>query len=252
MKKYIIAILSLIILTACESKTVKTVNKYGLTRNVKSFTIKTYKTIFGECTKGEIDDNLEGNCICEFTEEGYLRSKSWLEVRDGELTGNIDYKFIYVYGPDGRVIYRYEYSYSGDLEQYSNYEYDNNGKPIHQNVFDIDHSLISTITYIYNGNNKPIKHIYDDKLEDEYDYELNCTYDDNGRPIKIIRHNKERTYVWEVSDNYSTIEINEYGLFFWINGQSAEYIYDEYGNWTSIIIYENSIPITIIEREITY
>ena len=53
MKNLIITILSLIIITACGPKTV---NEYGLNRNVESCTVKAYEVVskFGEYTKGEI------------------------------------------------------------------------------------------------------------------------------------------------------------------------------------------------------
>ena len=132
MKNLIITILGLIIITACGPKTV---NEYGLNRNVESFTVKAYEVVskFGEYTKGEINtsfDYRDANCIYEFTEEGYLKSKSELDIYDGELTGDIDGKDIYNYDADGRMVSEYSYSSSGDLCSYTNYEYDNAGKLI--------------------------------------------------------------------------------------------------------------------------
>ena len=85
--------------------------------------------------------------------------------------------------------------------------------------------------------------------------------DDNGNVIKQIIHNfktiaqEESTYEEEVPNNI--IEANEYGLVSritsGIDSYTFEYTYDRYaGNWISMTIYKNSIPVSIIEREITY
>ena len=272
MKNLIIAILGLIIITACGPKTV---NEYGLNRNVESFTVKAYEVVskFGKYTKGEINTNYnyrDVNCIYEFTEEGYLKSKSELDIYDGEFTGDIDGKDIYNYDADGRMVSEYSYSSSGDLIYYRTYEYDNNGNCITVKFFDDDNSLSCTHTNIYDDNNKIIKHIHNDEpdmLIDEMwecDYEMTYVYDDNGNVIKHIIHNfktisqEESTYEEEVHNNIiETIETNEYGLASritsGIDSYTFEYTYDRYaGNWISMTIYKNSIPVSIIEREITY
>ena len=271
MKNLIITILSLIIITACGPKTV---NEYGLNRNVESFTVKAYEVVskFGEYTKGEINTNFDyrdANCIYEFTEEGYLKSKSYLDVnlRTNEFTGDIDGKDIYNYDADGRMISEYSYSAFGDLMNYTNYEYDSNGNCISEKLFNRENSLSCTITNIYDDNNKIIKHIHNDEpcmLADkmyEDDFEITYVYDNNGNVIKQIIHNfktiaqEESTYEEEVPNNI--IEANEYGLVSritsGIDSYTFEYTYDRYaGNWISMTIYKNSIPVSIIEREITY
>ena len=272
MKNLIITILGLIIITACGPKTV---NEYGLNRNVESFTVKAYEVVskFGEYTKGEINtsfDYRDANCIYEFTEEGYLKSKSELDIYDGELTGDIDGKDIYNYDADGRMVSEYSYSPSGNLWSYTNYEYDSNGNLISEKRFNDDNSLVWSITNIYDDDNKIIKHIHNEEpcmLEDkmyEDDFEITYVYDDNGNVIKHIIHNfktisqEESTYEEEVHNNIiETIETNEYGLASritsGIDSYTFEYTYDRYvGNWISMTIYKNSIPVSIIEREITY
>lgn len=263
--KHIITILSLIILTSCGTKMV---NEYGLNRNVKSFTIKTYDMVskFGEYCKGEIDLSKDfEDCLYEFTKDGLLKSKSTLEIRGCEFTGNIDGKDIYNYDTDGRIISEYSYYSSGDLMSYTNYEYDSNGNCISKKHFDDDNSLIWTITNIYDTDNRIIKHIHNDEPHNigvfekkayEDDYELTYVYDDNGKEIKHIIHNfktisqKENTYEVEIPNNI--IETNEYGLVSRINNQTFEYTYDKYGNWITLIISEDSVPKSLIEREITY
>lgn len=267
MENLIIAILSMILITACGPKTV---NEYGLNRNVESFTVKAYEVVskFGEYTKGEINtsfDYRDANCIYEFTEEGYLKSKSHLDVnwRTNEFTGDIDGKYIYHYDADGRMISEYSYSSYGDLSTYTNYEYDSDGNCITEKLFDDDNSLLLTITNIYDDNNKIIKHIHNEEPFNfcEVDFEITYVYDDNGNVIKQIIHNfktiaqEESTYEEEVPNNI--IEANEYGLVSritsGIDSYTFEYTYDRYaGNWISMTIYKNSIPVSIIEREITY
>ena len=65
---------------------------------------------FGEYCKGEIDFSKDfEDCLYEFTKDGLLKSKSTLEIRGGEFTGNIDGKDIYNYDTNGRMISEYSY-----------------------------------------------------------------------------------------------------------------------------------------------
>ena len=161
------------------------------------------------------------------------------------------------------MISEYSYSSYGDLSTYTNYEYDSDGNCITEKLFDDDNSLLLTITNIYDDNNKIIKHIHNEEPFNfcEVDFEITYVYDDNGNVIKQIIHNfktiaqEESTYEEEVPNNI--IEANEYGLVSritsGIDSYTFEYTYDRYaGNWISMTIYKNSIPVSIIEREITY
>ena len=253
-------------ITSCNTNKV---NEYELTCNVKSYTIKTYEIVskFGEYCKGDINSSFEStNAIFEFTKDGLLKSKSDLEIRHGNFTGEIGGKDIYKYNKNNELISEHSYYSNGSLMSYTLYEYDISGHCICEKYYYNDNSLRWTVTYTYD-NDRIIKLMHDEepnipdfgvfkKKIHESDYEITYVYDDNGKHIKNIIHDfktctqEEKTYEYVFGD--TNVEVNEYGLVTKIDELTFEYTYDNHHNWITKTTYKNTIPISIIERDIIY
>ncbi len=213
---------SVLIMVSCTSskkdKDKNDWNRYNLYGKVKSFKKTTYdaEEKFGNIEKG-VRSIIGDNNQVIFNIKG-----SKLEENKYYRNGRILRKNVYKYDEKGDVIEENEYDSDGKLSDKIIYKYDKKGNLIETNRYYADGSLLSKGVFKYNqkGNKIETNTYYPNGNLDS-----KLLYDEKGNTIEMTLFNSEYKF---------------------------EYVFDNEGNWTNRIKFENNIPQQITEREIEY
>lgn len=250
---------------------------------VKSYTQSVYKATekFGKIEKGEQDnvtrvvDNKDfDNIIAAYNEKGDLIERS-IYYADSTLF----YKEKFVYNDEGKQIEGGRYDANGTLEGKTKFLYDEKGNLVETDFYESDGSLNWKIMCTYDDNGNEIERNFYES-DGSLDWKITRVYDDKGNEIESTHYesdgslDRKEQYAYDKNGNRIELSIEQDGLkgngkiayddkgnpIEWSSndseGNSEEgkctYQYDEKGNWTKMVIYENGVPVNIVEREYTY
>ena len=168
--------------------------------------------------------------VLQFNEQGYLSSKYDIQISD-EVKNSITRRdtlniviFEYTLSNNGKIneineYYKANIKSGKELKFKTKFKYDNGGK------------LISE--FKYNGDG---------------DYEIGFIYKDENDQRKAFRVNEDFT-PYEITQDYF---INEAYITEGEAEISYKKNYDTFDNWVKIVTLRNGLPISVIERKITY
>ncbi len=260
-------------------------SEYNLKGKVKSFTEISYEAIdrFGKIELGDkrvdfefiLHNNAEylfdnnGNKIEEslYFDDGSLRYKviykydnngNKIEENLYFDDGNLDTKLINLYDNKGNMIEANVYTPYGSLEDKYTFKYDEMRNRIEEKQYCSDDRLRIKRTYKYDNKGNMIEEKwqdFDSFKTKKYVYK----YDNKGNIIEKYRYasdgSLDRKSSYKYDNNGNMIKMkdsyhNDNAML--ENKYTFEYYYDEQGNWTRRIQFENSIPKYILVREIKY
>jgi len=232
---------------------------YGLKGEVKSLRqISSYKAVnkFGKIQKGDMDDYYSENVYVLFNKKGNQVELNWVEWNWYKSDGSLGSKWTYKYDNKGNQIETNRYKSDGSLGSKWTYKYDNKGNKVEENLYNSDGSLDSKWTYKYdNKGNQVERDSY--KSDGSLYWKWTYKYDDKGNPVEWNNYKSDGslgskcTYKYDNKGNL--VEENSYMSDGSLNYQRTyTYTYDKKGNWNKQITFKNTIPQTIIEREIVY
>lgn len=212
---------------------------------------------------------------CKYTESGN-------KVEDNYYSSEnvLAFKISYKYDDKSNIIERNHY-YQGNSVSKNTFKFDDNGNLIEENEFKAGQLYCST-TNKYDDYSNVIEtngeahyccDVNGDFFEEKYSFKLTFKYDDKQNVIERnyyqdgILAEKQHTYKYDVNGNM--LEDNEYepdgrlsykhiykyddnGNIIEHNSVSWKYNYDQQGNWTKRIYFENNVPKQITFHEIEY
>ena len=273
MKKSYLILLLIIFGFTNKSKKKTDFEDLKLNGNVKSIIENTYKAEekFGEISKGEklitlIDTenhtiifNEQGNIVEEKNHLIYYKiqqiydnqnNKEIVNTYDknNKLTSQTKYK----YDSNGNFI-EYNQYYEGKLVHKGKFKYDDEEKPIEHNFYDQTGKLQSKRKNIY--KNKEIVDSKDYDGDGNLEFQTVFEYDSNGNETKMTNFNSLGDINQKIMYKYNSENIVIESIDLYNNISKKEkykYIFDSNKNWIQKIVFEDEIPMKIIERNIQY
>lgn len=237
--------------------------------SVKYIEEKTFYVLVGE--GDDVEYNLKNHYLTKVNQEGNIEFN--INRKDGESliyeynskgenvevsfnsAGEYTWRTIYSYDDNGNLIESNISSQDRGVEVKTIYQYDDNGDLIIEDMYDSEGYLEERIKRVYDANKNIISLITgnENKVNEINTY----SYDEKGNPIEwtIIQDDElitNYTYIYDLKGN--VIEGNS----FYKDGTLREkftykYDYDQKGNWTKKITYNELSEQKIIEeRKIVY
>ena len=179
-------------------------------------------------------------------------------------TGRYDYEnnnfeSIYVTLDPKLVVHRKSFivesvKYSWGEKYEMSYKKDPEGRPMEETIYDLFGHELYKISFKWDEKGHPLEDDFSDGTVDQY------KYDENGNLAEwIFRSSNSNVIItsYKYDDHGNVIEMNINNFFkstfkFNYDHQTFLYKYDDVGNWTERIDYENDIPQRMVERKIKY
>lgn len=211
--------------TAQKKNDLQRQNLKGKVKSVKQFSYEVVEK-FGEITKGiNIGWSEDDNSLSLYDDKGNLIEENLYNYDRILLL-----KYKNQYDDKGNLIEGNWYNPDGTLGFKSKYQYNDKGNKIEENWYDSDGKLIGKVKVQYDEKGNVIeetRYNSNGKLSSKSKY----LYDDEGNKIEENWYNADGI----LGSKYK-----------------YQYKYDQQGNWTEQIEYENDIPQKIKERTIEY
>ena len=184
----------------------------------------------------------------------YFYDERGFKIRSEELDseGNCISSYEYINNEDGKPVEQKVFS-ENELSSHAKITYDENGNPTQSWLYDGEENLVQTNQIAYNANGDP-KELVQNDLTASSTKKYIYSYNDKNKMVfaeLIINDDffSSEEYVYnEQGDDVKFVKFTPFDVVTYI----YEYLYDEKGNWTQKIVYENDKPVKKYTRKITY
>lgn len=213
----------------------------------------------------------------------FNKSGNKQEIFRYNANGNLDYKWVFRYNPEGIVNKKFRYANNGKILNKLVLSYDKKGRKIGETWYHPDGSLDAKWTFRYDTNGNKIRETWY-QHDGKIGYWNAYQYDSQGNKIEEIwykshdslayketfRYDNQKhlveAYKWYLPYSSNFVKITyQYGLGnnvvkvtrYLPNGgvdfkETYQYVFDKQGNWVQKIKFVNDVPKIITVRKIKY
>lgn len=181
-----------------------------------------------------------------------------IEGRQHRSDNTLYDKQTYKYNKKGNLIGIDRYNSSAILYEKQINKYDAKGNLVEEISYDSDGCMQSQVSYVYSEKGSKIEEKFFFTRCNVFDeYTLQNTYDDKGHITNRSRYETDGSLYRKDSYVYNKLGniIEEFQCFSdsdLIDNKTYLYEYDNKGNWTQRIQFDDKIPMYVVEREYEY